>query len=85
MKLPAGADARSPHWLRLSTHVVTVPSLPQLNVWKLMPRVRRKRLDVTGTGERDRRPTLAKPGTPPIAPLTRFAPSGAPGIGPLQP
>ena len=29
--------------------------------------------------------TLEKPGTPPIAPLTRFAPSGAPGIGPLQP
>ena len=29
--------------------------------------------------------TLEKPGTPPMAPLTRLAPSGAPGIGPLQP
>src|SRR6476620_7696311 len=28
---------------------------------------------------------FAKAGTPPITPLTRFAPSGAPGIGPLQP
>ena len=32
MKLPAGAITK-PDWLRLSTHVVTVPSLPQLRVW----------------------------------------------------
>ena len=29
--------------------------------------------------------TLEKTGTPPILPLAMFAPSGAPGIGPLQP
>ena len=33
MKLPAGLITK-PDWLRLSTHAVMVPSLPQLSVWK---------------------------------------------------
>jgi hypothetical protein len=32
MKLPA-ALITNPDWLRLSTHVVVAPSLPQLTVW----------------------------------------------------
>ena len=41
-----------PAWFWLSRHDVTVPSVPQLNVWKLSRELRRKRLDVAGIGER---------------------------------
>ena len=82
MKLPAGLSTK-PDWLRLSEHVVTEPSVPQLTVWKLIRELAGSGL-TSGTGERRRRPTLENTGAPgPAADHVRA--SGAPGIGPLQP
>lgn len=72
----------APLWA--STHVVIVPSVPQLTVWKLTRVLGGNGLTVSTTLENGAA-ALANVGTPPMPPLTRFAPPGAAGIGPLQP
>ena len=82
MKVPAGLTTK-PDWLRLSTHVVIAPSPPQLTVLIADPRSGRQRLDRAAAEDRRRR--CEKLGDAADDPPTRFAPSGAPGSGPLQP
>ena len=83
MKLPAGLSTK-PAWFMLSTHAVTVPSLPQLSVWKLSREFAGSD-SIAPTLANGFTATLEKTGTPPIAPLTKVAPSGAAGMGPVQP
>ena len=67
-----------PAWFLLSTHVVKAPSVPQLKVWKLMRESAGSGLTSPALANGSAA-TLEKTGTPPIAPLTMFAPSGRAG------